>query len=179
MAGDSNGEVKQVLLATEAELYIEELKTYPLKEIGSPKWMSQHEFIEKLNMQAIISASSQADEFIKELLITLEKIPILIHELLAVELWKDKVFPKILESGYDPQTTLPVYFVLFHEATVISLLETILYHKEACEAAGDCILDLADYCLRRISLLIARYISAMLLVVVSNYLTVYEQYFIL
>jgi len=112
MAGDSNGEVKQVLLATEAELYIEELKTYPLKEIGSPKWMSQHEFIEKLNMQAIISASSQADEFIKELLITLEKIPILIHELLAVELWKDKVFPKILESGYDPQTTLPVYFVV-------------------------------------------------------------------
>ncbi|KAL9973838.1 hypothetical protein ACROYT_G020344 [Oculina patagonica] len=155
MAGDSSAEVKQVLLATEAELYIEELKTYPLKEIGSPKWMSQHEFIEKLNMQAIISATSQADEFIKELLITLEKIPILIHELLAVELWKDKVFPKILESGYDPQTTLPVYFVLFHEATVISLLETILYHKEACEAAGDCILDLADYCLRRISLLIA------------------------
>ena len=37
MAGDSSGEVKQVLLATEAELYIEELKTYPLKEIGSPK----------------------------------------------------------------------------------------------------------------------------------------------
>lgn len=156
MAGDSSGGVKQVLLATEAELYIEELKTYPLKETGSPKWMSQHEFIEKLNMQAIISATSQTDEFIKELLITLEKIPVLIHELLAVELWKDKVFPKILETGYDPQTTLPVYFVLFHEATVISLLETILYHKEACEAAGDCILDLADYCLRRISVLIAR-----------------------
>lgn len=37
MAGDSSGEVKQVLLATEAELYIEELKAYPLKEIGSPK----------------------------------------------------------------------------------------------------------------------------------------------
>ena len=40
MAGDSNGDVKQVLLATEAELYIEELKTYPLKEIGSPKYVS-------------------------------------------------------------------------------------------------------------------------------------------
>lgn len=37
MAGDSSAEAKQVLLATEAELYIEELKTYPLKEIGSPK----------------------------------------------------------------------------------------------------------------------------------------------
>ncbi|XP_058955157.2 zinc finger MYND domain-containing protein 10-like [Pocillopora verrucosa] len=157
MAGNSNLETKQVLLASEAELYIEELKTYSLKEIGSPKWMSQHEYIEKLNMQAIISASSQADEFIKELLITLEKIPVLIHELLAVELWKDKVFPKILELGFNPTTTLPIYFVLFHEATVISLLETILYHKEACEAAGDSILDLADYCLRRISLLIAQH----------------------
>ena len=39
MAGDSSGEVKQVLLATEAELYIEELKTYPLKETGSPKYV--------------------------------------------------------------------------------------------------------------------------------------------
>ncbi|XP_068701854.1 zinc finger MYND domain-containing protein 10-like [Montipora foliosa] len=149
-------EGKQVLLATEAELYIEQLKTYPLKEIGSSKWMAQHEFIEKLNMQAIISASSQTDEFVKELLITLEKIPILIHELLAIELWKEKVFTKVVDSGYNPHTTLPVYFVLFHEATVVSLLETNLFHKEACEAAGDCILDLADYCLRRITLLIAK-----------------------
>ena len=38
MAGNSNLETKQVLLASEAELYIEELKTYSLKEIGSPKW---------------------------------------------------------------------------------------------------------------------------------------------
>ena len=38
MAGNSNLETKQVLLASEAELYIEELKTYSLKEIGSQKW---------------------------------------------------------------------------------------------------------------------------------------------
>lgn len=154
-SGQTSVEGKQVLFATEAELFIEQLKTYPLKEIGSAKWMNQHEFIEKLNMQAIISASSQTDEFVKELLITLEKIPTLIHELLAVELWKQKVLSKILDSGFNPHTTLPVYFVLFHEATVVSLLETILYHKEACEAAGDSILDLTDYCLRRITLLIA------------------------
>lgn len=40
------------------------------------------------------------------------QIPTLIHELLAVELWKVKVFPKLLESGYNPHTTLPVYFVV-------------------------------------------------------------------
>ena len=39
-----------------------------------------------------------------------------------MELWKDKVFPKILESGYDPQTTLPVYFVV--SITMIILLIT-------------------------------------------------------
>jgi len=37
MEGESGGEGKQVLFATEAELYIEQLKTYPLKEIGSAK----------------------------------------------------------------------------------------------------------------------------------------------
>ena len=37
MAGEFGGEGKQVLFATEAELYIEQLKTYPLKEIGSVK----------------------------------------------------------------------------------------------------------------------------------------------
>ena len=41
-----------------------------------------------------------------------KQIPVLIHELLAVELWKDKVFPKILESGFNPSTTLPIYFVV-------------------------------------------------------------------
>lgn len=34
----------------------------------------------------------------------------------------------------------------------------IIIPQEACEACGDCILDLADYCFRRISLLIARYV---------------------
>ena len=40
------------------------------------------------------------------------QIPTLIHELLAVELWKEKLFPKLLESGYNPHTTLPVYFAV-------------------------------------------------------------------
>lgn len=34
---DELSEAKQVLLATEAELYIEQLKVFPLREIGSPK----------------------------------------------------------------------------------------------------------------------------------------------
>lgn len=39
MAGEPVLEGKQVLFATEAELYIEQLKPYPLKEVGSSKWV--------------------------------------------------------------------------------------------------------------------------------------------
>ena len=37
-------------------------------------WTRQHEHIEKLNMQAAISASAHEDEFVKESLISLGKV---------------------------------------------------------------------------------------------------------
>ncbi|KAK3699888.1 hypothetical protein QZH41_016547 [Actinostola sp. cb2023] len=149
-------DMKTVLLASEAELYVQELKAFPIAEIGSPKWLTQHELVEKLNMQAIICASTQIDEFIKDYLITLQKIPVLIHELIAIEMWKFKVFPTIIEQDFDPASTLPLYFALFHEATLIGLLETIMYHRESCEAAEESILDLLDFCHRKCSYLISR-----------------------
>ena len=39
-------------------------------------WSSQHEMIEKLNMQAILSASSHETEYVKDSLITFEKVSI-------------------------------------------------------------------------------------------------------
>merc|ERR1712179_564716 len=75
-------ETGQALLPTEAEAYIEALDTFQLKDIGSQKWSQQHEYIEKINMQAVINAANQEDEFIKEFLINHEKIPVLVHELL-------------------------------------------------------------------------------------------------
>jgi len=38
------------------------------------RWRQQHEYIEKLNMQAVLSASQQEDEFVKEFLMTYEKV---------------------------------------------------------------------------------------------------------
>ena len=38
------------------------------------RWLQQHEYIEKINMQAVINATNQEDEFIKEFLITHEKV---------------------------------------------------------------------------------------------------------
>lgn len=44
---------------------------YPLK---SYRWSQQHEYIEKLNMQAVLNATSNEDEYVKEFLISHEKV---------------------------------------------------------------------------------------------------------
>ena len=38
------------------------------------RWAQQHERIEKLNMQAVVSASTQGDEFVKEFFINHDKV---------------------------------------------------------------------------------------------------------
>ncbi|XP_029442768.1 zinc finger MYND domain-containing protein 10-like [Rhinatrema bivittatum] len=45
---------------------------------------------------------------------------------------------------------------MHHEATIINLLETVFYHKELCESAEDTVLDLIDYCHRKLTLLVAQ-----------------------
>lgn len=45
---------------------------------------------------------------------------------------------------------------LYHEATVANLLETTMFYREVCEAADDSVLDLVDYCYRKLTQLVAR-----------------------
>uniref|UniRef100_A0A8B9LIU2 Zinc finger MYND-type containing 10 n=1 Tax=Astyanax mexicanus TaxID=7994 RepID=A0A8B9LIU2_ASTMX len=143
-----------VLLYAEAECFIQSLERISLREIGSPAWFRQHEYIEKLNMQAILNASANQEEFIKDLFVSLGKIPILVHGMILVEIWKHKVFPILCQlQDFSPKSTFPLYMVIHHEATIINLLETIMYHKESCEAADDAVLDLVDYCHRKLTLL--------------------------
>uniref|UniRef100_A0A674ELC3 Zinc finger MYND domain-containing protein 10 n=1 Tax=Salmo trutta TaxID=8032 RepID=A0A674ELC3_SALTR len=148
-----------VLFPGEAEGYVQNLETFSLRDIGSPRWFRQHEYIEKLNMQAILNASATAtqDEFVKELLVSLGKIPTLVHEMILVELWKQKVFPIFCQlQDFNPKSTFPLYMVIHHEASIINLLETIMYHKDSCEGADDSVLDLVDYCHRKLTLLASR-----------------------
>jgi hypothetical protein len=53
--------------------------------------MKQHEFLQKLNLQAHVNASQQRDEFVLEAMILHEKLPLIIRELIASELWKQNV----------------------------------------------------------------------------------------
>ncbi|XP_042569845.1 zinc finger MYND domain-containing protein 10 [Cyprinus carpio] len=149
-----------VLLHGEAEGYIQSLEKMALRDIGSTKWFRQHEYIEKLNMQAILNASANQEEFIKDLFVSLGKIPTLVHAMILTEVWKYKVFPIICKlQDFNPKSTFLLYMVIHHEATIINLLETIMYHKESSEAAGDSVLDLVDYCHRKLTLLAGRSVS--------------------
>ncbi|XP_016360216.1 zinc finger MYND domain-containing protein 10 [Sinocyclocheilus anshuiensis] len=149
-----------VLLLGEAEGYIQSLEKMALRDMGSPRWFRQHEYIEKLNMQAILNASANQEEFIKDLFVSLGKIPTLVHAMILTEVWKHKVFPIICKlQDFKPKSTFLLYMVIHHEATIINLLETIMYHKESSEAAGDSVLDLLDYCHRKLTLLAGRSVS--------------------
>ncbi|KAM6927827.1 zinc finger MYND domain-containing protein 10 [Xenentodon cancila] len=146
-----------VIVPFEVEGFIQCLETFSLKEVGSARWFRQHEHMEKLNMQAVLNASAMHDEFVKELLVSLGKIPLLIHELILVEVWKQKVFPILCQlQDFNPKNTFHLYMVIHHEATIINLLETIMFHKDSCEAADDSLLDLVDYCHRKLTLLASK-----------------------
>ncbi|NXB77725.1 ZMY10 protein, partial [Donacobius atricapilla] len=121
------------------------------------RWLRQHEYVEKLNMHGILSASAGQEQLLTELLVTHAKIPVLIGELISVEIWKRKIFPVLCElEDFKPRSTFPIYVVLQHEASIINLLETVFFFKEICESAEDSILDLIDYCHRQLILLVAR-----------------------
>ena len=147
--------VQSVLYYTEAEAFVETLRTFQIKDIGSDKWETQREHVEKLNIQAVVDATNNVEESIKELLITHEKIPVLIHELIALDLWKRNVLPKIIEMKFNAETSFPAYVVMFYEAILIGLLEVLLFHSECCEAAGDALHDLLQYCQHKLVWLVA------------------------
>ncbi|NWH26305.1 ZMY10 protein, partial [Grus americana] len=145
------------LLPAEAEALVRALQGTELRDTGGQGWLRQHECVEKLNMHAILSASTGQEQLLTELLVTYAKIPVLIGELISVEIWKHKVFPVLCQlEDFKPRSTFPIYVVLHHEASIINLLETVFFYKEICESAEDSILDLIDYCHRKLTLLTAR-----------------------
>ncbi|CAL1546402.1 unnamed protein product [Lymnaea stagnalis] len=145
-----------ILLSVEAEAYVEHLEVFDLKDIGSPRWHQQHEYLEKLNMQAVVNAAAKEDEFVKDFFISHGKIHLLIQDLLTTEIWKQNIFQELLDMDFQPKTTFPIYIVLYHEATVINLLETMMFYRETVEVAEDSVLDLVDYAYRKLCYLASK-----------------------
>ena len=153
---DSPAFVTPILDYAEAERYVEELRKFEIEEVGSSGWMEQHRRLEKLNLQAHQSAISNSEEFVLEAFLTFQKLDVLISELLIIETWKENVYPELLDRVAG-RNSLRVYFVLYHEATLINLFEVLLYHKHVLEAAGELSLELVDYAARKLTRLQSGY----------------------
>ena len=139
-----------VVTAAECERLVESIQPFPIEQVGSEQWLLQHEVLEKLNMQAHHCAKSNTDDFVLESLVTFDKLPILVHELVVIESWRENVYPLMEKDVLRQGSSMRAYFTLYHEATLANLLETILYHDYAAESVGDTIIELIDWCARRL-----------------------------
>jgi len=139
-----------IITAQECERLVESIQSFPMEEVGSEKWLLQHEVLEKLNMQAHHCAKANTDDFVLESLVTFDKLPIIVHELVVMEAWRENVFPLLEKDVVKRGSAMRAYFTLYHEATLANLLETIFYHDYAAESVGDSIIELIDWCARRL-----------------------------
>jgi len=101
-------------------------------------------------------------------------MPVLIHELISAELWREKIFTQLIKMDFQPNNSFIIYliviesdsyfkpsfkigflfkfdFKLYHEATLVNLLETVLFHQDVCQSLGDSLYDLIDYCYRKLT----------------------------
>ena len=56
----------------------------------------------------------------------------------------------LIKDWLSEHNSIKGYLLLFQEGVLANLLEAMLYHKQACEAAGDLIVELVDYCHRKL-----------------------------
>jgi hypothetical protein len=83
-----------VLLSTEIDAFVEALESFELEDIGKPRyektnfiinhlrffifrWHTQHEYIEKLNMQAILDANRNTHEYVREAIVNNDKVNVI------------------------------------------------------------------------------------------------------
>ena len=92
--------------------------------------------VEKLNVQAHECAISNTDEYVLEAILTFSKFECLLYDLLSIEIWKESVYP-LLKEDLAGKNSMRVYFILYHEATLVNLLELFMYHQHMCESAGN------------------------------------------
>ncbi len=91
-----------------------------------------------------------------------------------MELWNEKVFSQLATIGFKPRNSFIIYlivnylllfkilfsriylhfqflFKMYHEATLVNLLETVLFHPDVCKSLGDSVVDLVDYIYRKMT----------------------------
>eukprot|EP00775_Hariotina_reticulata_P002321 gene2321-2629_t len=123
--------------AYEAEQLVEQLHVTSIQQVGSLKFLKQHDAIQKLNLQAHHNAQTHSDEFVLQLLVSCDKMSVLVQELLVIEAWKERLYPLLSQHLADVVDSATSYLVLYHEAAVANLLETALEELQGKKAETD------------------------------------------
>ena len=137
----------------EADILVRALKPIPIQDVGTAAWKEQREAIEQLNMCAHGNAALKKDDYVTSFLIEHEKLVVLIHELLVMEVWRHNVLPNIQREIVENPSA--VYMYCYYESILVNLLECIMYHEETILAFGDDLLELVDYLWRQLSAMFA------------------------
>jgi hypothetical protein len=143
-----------LISAPEAERMVEGLRQHTLEQVGTRKWLDQQGWVQKLNVQSHHNARTHADEFVKDYLLSYDKVTVLIHELLLMEVWKEKLLPRLKKHLAKKVDSITTYLLISHEGNLANLLEVTLFHEQAIETIEeDHLIELVDWCNRRLQYL--------------------------
>ena len=99
--------VQDVLSDVELKYIVYSLKSTPLEWVGNEAWSKQMSLWEQINVQAALEASRGGEERVRDHLAESGQMPLLVHEVLILEMWRSKVLTKILSKG-KPQSSFQV-----------------------------------------------------------------------
>jgi hypothetical protein len=155
-SGDDDVEIPcfEDLTPFEVEHFIQDLQEFKPEDVGSSRWLTQHERVEKLNWTAHTQAKEGLDEYVVDQFNTLEKGPTMIYDLILTEVWKEQIWP-LVKNKIAKFSSLRTYIPVYHEASVANLIEICLFHRTTCEEMGDALVDLVDWCVRKLRHLLA------------------------
>lgn len=133
----------------DAEIGIRQLRSFSIEEVGTSAWKDQRESLERLNMCTHSNAVQKTDDFVKAFLLEHDKLSVVLHELLLMEVWRQRVLPSIMEAVTHSPTA--AYMYCAYESVLVNLLECICYYEEVVHGFGDDVLELIDYCWRQVA----------------------------
>ena len=100
--------VQDILSDVELRHIVSNLRTTPLEWIGNETWSKQMSLWEQINVQAALEASRGGEERVRDHLAESGQMPLLVHEVLLLEMWRNRVLPSLLKKG-TPKSSFQVY----------------------------------------------------------------------
>ena len=122
--------------------------------IGSAEFIRHHAYLNKLNMQEMKNILTGGEDIIMTQFIDHDKLKVLIKELYTINTFKEKIYPTIKDKIIK-LCSIKSYFILYHEAVLVNLIENFLYSITACQAAEDYLVDVIEYAYKMISKYVA------------------------